>query len=119
MAIVLPGTTGVTTMAGIIGKVKVIGVGARNTIALVALVVIPADKVNRVTKIIAVCTTTASVVLVPLPGAFQCLWITVGIGGAFPGNKAEQRSEEHTSELQSRENLVCRLLLEKKKKLNR
>src|SRR5690606_39898495 len=30
---------------------------------------------------------------------------------------APPRSEEHTSELQSRENLVCRLLLEKKKKL--
>src|SRR5436309_6789951 len=29
------------------------------------------------------------------------------------------RSEEHTSELQSRENLVCRLLLEKKKKKRR
>src|SRR5690606_40121576 len=29
---------------------------------------------------------------------------------------AGARSEEHTSELQSRENLVCRLLLEKKKK---
>src|SRR5690606_42087414 len=28
------------------------------------------------------------------------------------------RSEEHTSELQSRENLVCRLLLEKKKETN-
>src|SRR5690606_40257834 len=28
----------------------------------------------------------------------------------------DHRSEEHTSELQSRENLVCRLLLEKKKK---
>src|SRR5690606_33506144 len=28
------------------------------------------------------------------------------------------RSEEHTSELQSRENLVCRLLLEKKKEKN-
>ena len=28
-----------------------------------------------------------------------------------------QRSEEHTSELQSRRNLVCRLLLEKKKKI--
>src|SRR5690606_41876072 len=27
----------------------------------------------------------------------------------------DERSEEHTSELQSRENLVCRLLLEKKK----
>src|SRR5436309_11165409 len=31
-------------------------------------------------------------------------------------NCATKRSEEHTSELQSRENLVCRLLLEKKKK---
>src|SRR3989442_8095182 len=29
------------------------------------------------------------------------------------------RSEEHTSELQSRPHLVCRLLLEKKKKTNR
>src|SRR2546430_9130370 len=28
----------------------------------------------------------------------------------------QQRSEEHTSELQSQSNLVCRLLLEKKKK---
>src|SRR5690606_41945737 len=32
---------------------------------------------------------------------------------------ASGRSEEHTSELQSRENLVCRLLLEKKKKITR
>src|SRR5438874_13154421 len=30
--------------------------------------------------------------------------------------RAVQRSEEHTSELQSRRDLVCRLLLEKKKK---
>src|SRR5690606_39789871 len=30
----------------------------------------------------------------------------------------DRRSEEHTSELQSRENLVCRLLLEKKKYKN-
>src|SRR5207302_5583358 len=30
--------------------------------------------------------------------------------------RSARRSEEHTSELQSRENLVCRLLLEKKKK---
>src|SRR3712207_7660864 len=30
-----------------------------------------------------------------------------------------RRSEEHTSELQSRQYLVCRLLLEKKKKINR
>src|SRR5690349_23376665 len=31
------------------------------------------------------------------------------------GYKRAQRSEEHTSELQSRRDLVCRLLLEKKK----
>src|SRR5690606_41623476 len=33
-----------------------------------------------------------------------------------PCDVALLRSEEHTSELQSRENLVCRLLLEKKKR---
>src|SRR6266576_1886894 len=32
---------------------------------------------------------------------------------------ARRRSEEHTSELQSRRDLVCRLLLEKKKKINK
>src|SRR5438034_5577536 len=31
------------------------------------------------------------------------------------GRRLEQRSEEHTSELQSHSDLVCRLLLEKKK----
>src|SRR3712207_8183747 len=34
-------------------------------------------------------------------------------------NESEERSEEHTSELQSRQYLVCRLLLEKKKKTNK
>src|SRR2546422_7218743 len=33
-----------------------------------------------------------------------------------PGDAVHPRSEEHTSELQSRLHLVCRLLLEKKKK---
>src|SRR5690606_41205695 len=60
-------------------------------------------------------------------------WIQLGISGfrvdavpfllesKKPGKKKADtkfeylRSEEHTSELQSRENLVCRLLLEKKK----
>src|SRR3712207_8736367 len=36
--------------------------------------------------------------------------------GVHPGRPGG-RSEEHTSELQSRQYLVCRLLLEKKKKL--
>src|SRR3712207_7429384 len=35
------------------------------------------------------------------------------------GNPDDARSEEHTSELQSRQYLVCRLLLEKKKKKKR
>src|SRR5690606_42165958 len=44
-----------------------------------------------------------------------------GRGGAAPQRADREprragRSEEHTSELQSRENLVCRLLLEKKKR---
>src|SRR2546430_10116830 len=38
----------------------------------------------------------------------------VVIGGVRPDDV--DRSEEHTSELQSQSNLVCRLLLEKKKK---
>src|SRR3712207_6944233 len=44
-----------------------------------------------------------------------------GVKGAYlegskQFNEAYTRSEEHTSELQSRQYLVCRLLLEKKKK---
>src|SRR5688572_30865999 len=35
---------------------------------------------------------------------------------ASPSSITRMRSEEHTSELQSQSNLVCRLLLEKKKK---
>src|SRR2546422_3151062 len=37
--------------------------------------------------------------------------------GAVAGPRMRTRSEEHTSELQSRLHLVCRLLLEKKKNL--
>src|SRR3712207_7475372 len=36
-------------------------------------------------------------------------------GHADPDRAYDERSEEHTSELQSRQYLVCRLLLEKKK----
>src|SRR5687768_18339868 len=38
------------------------------------------------------------------------------IGRHLPSDSGRARSEEHTSELQSRLHLVCRLLLEKKKK---
>src|SRR3712207_7871473 len=39
----------------------------------------------------------------------------IGTVHSIPRLMAGQRSEEHTSELQSRQYLVCRLLLEKKK----
>src|SRR5688572_31167201 len=42
-----------------------------------------------------------------------------GKGGACEPVGVERRSEEHTSELQSQSNLVCRLLLEKKKNIKR
>src|SRR3989442_8182558 len=40
----------------------------------------------------------------------------IGLGAVGTAGKEVVRSEEHTSELQSRPHLVCRLLLEKKKK---
>src|SRR2546422_6291795 len=40
------------------------------------------------------------------------------VGFSFHGTRTLRRSEEHTSELQSRLHLVCRLLLEKKKHNN-
>src|SRR3989449_3427344 len=52
-------------------------------------------------------------------GAFAGTWISATIAVAVrPGIApvSTRRSEEHTSELQSRLHLVCRLLLEKKKK---
>src|SRR2546422_8389315 len=76
-------------------------------------------------------------------GLDSCQFIAVDVVGIFPASRvhlhhlnadeklgsidglervrqdaglANQRSEEHTSELQSRLHLVCRLLLEKKKK---
>src|SRR5262249_38236693 len=48
---------------------------------------------------------------------FTCRKILRGVMTQRGDNRIEQRrSEEHTSELQSLTNLVCRLLLEKKKK---
>src|SRR2546430_3513842 len=55
----------------------------------------------------------------------RCQVRRLGVGrvdvAALPENRllaiARYRSEEHTSELQSQSNLVCRLLLEKKKRI--
>src|SRR2546427_7020761 len=43
--------------------------------------------------------------------------VTIEPAAALSPAAGQVRSEEHTSELQSQSNLVCRLLLEKKKKL--
>src|SRR5256886_3919937 len=43
-------------------------------------------------------------------------WSPGGTCAGVPTMNGASRSEEHTSELQSQSNLVCRLLLEKKKK---
>src|SRR5690606_40902511 len=61
--------------------------------------------------------------LLPTPENQRSHFFGAGIAWNAPGNnssgkgprqRGSGRSEEHTSELQSRENLVCRLLLEKK-----
>src|SRR5688572_32122793 len=57
-------------------------------------------------------------------GTTQAIGIVTDVGAFLPMvvQQLEQqtmRSEEHTSELQSQSNLVCRLLLEKKKKNNK
>src|SRR5438093_7555583 len=58
-------------------------------------------------------------------GARRLRRVVAGSGRSLVGGNDERRlsgrrrrSEEHTSELQSLTNLVCRLLLEKKKKMN-
>src|SRR5262249_57788682 len=52
--------------------------------------------------------------LPPAFGRVGCPLNTASTSGEVPGGRSEARSEEHTSELQSLTNLVCRLLLEKK-----
>src|SRR3712207_7750194 len=52
--------------------------------------------------------------VITLPIAIVVAWAIARTD--MPGGRWLERSEEHTSELQSRQYLVCRLLLEKKKK---
>src|SRR5207237_2251506 len=54
--------------------------------------------------------------LFPYTTLFRSPWkIALSFDAAMPSYHWKKRSEEHTSELQSHLNLVCRLLLEKKK----
>src|SRR5258708_17493000 len=53
--------------------------------------------------------------VVPLAKRTPALALSHAAGGALADASSARRSEEHTSELQSPDHLVCRLLLEKKK----
>src|SRR3712207_7503592 len=52
-----------------------------------------------------------------LPGVVHARPVVREVAAGVRQNDLQLRSEEHTSELQSRQYLVCRLLLEKKKNL--
>src|SRR5690606_41973110 len=64
---------------------------------------------------------------VPISAAIPPDWSPIGVNIPVPPlivpgtvwDREYKRSEEHTSELQSREKLVCRLLLEKKNRATR
>src|SRR5699024_12328490 len=51
--------------------------------------------------------------------AGEILKVGRGVDPSLAGTREGRRSEEHTSELQSRFDLVCRLLLEKKKNIKK
>src|SRR5438552_9724073 len=60
--------------------------------------------------------------LFPYTTLFRSPWRSIRRSGSSPSPSADrspERSEEHTSELQSPDHLVCRLLLEKKKQILR
>src|SRR2546427_4576060 len=74
----------------------------------------PYTTLFRSAAFVALYTLLAENPLLPTIDALRTIDAPSGISGrAFC-----TRSEEHTSELQSQSNLVCRLLLEKKKKKN-
>src|SRR5438477_8603926 len=50
----------------------------------------------------------------PMPEPLDSALVFAPVGSLVPVARTPARSEEHTSELQSHVNLVCRLLLEKK-----
>src|SRR2546428_2017226 len=60
-------------------------------------------------------TRCAAMAIACMPDEQKRLTVTPAVVTGSPARNADCRSEEHTSELQSRSDLVCRLLLEKKK----
>src|SRR2546428_9437211 len=66
---------------------------------------------------ISLCTLGVAVAVKAITGRSGLIWFIISRSLLYSGLKScphSERSEEHTSELQSRSDLVCRLLLEKK-----
>src|SRR2546430_3637550 len=57
--------------------------------------------------------------ILPAPPMRFASWTNPSLAALWVSRMRSPRSEEHTSELQSQSNLVCRLLLEKKKTTRR
>src|SRR2546430_13150526 len=86
--------------------------GAWSSESLSTLAARPLVSAMIMEKIIVVAPTTA----VPIKTGFAVA-LNVLPAPSLASSMCLARSEEHTSELQSQSNLVCRLLLEKKKKI--
>lgn len=65
-------------MSFVVGQIEVIGVVGFDSAELVALVIVPADKINGITKIIPFRTVVAAVLPVGIPGRIQGLGISIG-----------------------------------------
>jgi len=69
-------------MSFVVGQIKVIGIVGFDPTGFLALEIVPADKINGVTKVIPIRTVIAGILPVGIPGRIQRLGITVGRRGA-------------------------------------
>src|SRR5256886_12369709 len=92
---------------------------ARRTVASIALIIkiVRVNLLRRHPIAFALLALLLWSALQPLPGLVDAVTGTVPAGADLvrPAAPDRRRSEEHTSELQSQSNIVCRLLLEKKR----
>src|SRR2546430_8147523 len=72
----------------------------------------------RLNRVFATTPETPQRVAAPMTAACPRSRLRISLLQGRIQGRVASRSEEHTSELQSQSNLVCRLLLEKKKKYN-